>query len=92
MVDVSVIKKRLRITHDRLDDQFEQDIAQAKEELKRVGVSAKKVDSPDDKLIDRAIIAYCMKVEADTAKESEGYSVQWVQCKDELRKSSGYKA
>ena len=89
MVDVSVIKKRLRITHDRLDDQ---DIAQAKEELKRVGVSAEKVDSPDDKLIDRAIIAYCMKVEADTAKESEGYSVQWVQCQDELRKSSGYKA
>lgn len=90
MVDVSVIKKRLRITHDRLDDQFEQDIEAAKSELVRVGVLKNVVDEKNDPLIDKAIIAYCMWVEADSEKMSNGYESQWNQWKDELRKSPKY--
>lgn len=90
MVDVSVIKKRLRITHDRLDDQFEQDIEAAKAELVRVGVLKNVVDEKNDPLIDKAIIAYCMWVEADSEKMSNGYELQWNQWKDELRKSPKY--
>ena len=90
MVDVSVIKKRLRITHDRLDDQFEQDIEAAKAELVRVGVLKNVVDEKNNPLIDKAIIAYCMWIEADSEKMSNGYESQWNQWKDELRKSPKY--
>ena len=90
MVDVSVIKKRLRITHNKLDDQFEQDIEAAKAELVRVGVLKNVVDEKNNPLIDKAIIAYCMWVESDSEKMSNGYELQWNQWKDELRKSPKY--
>lgn len=43
MVSVDSIKKRLRINHDKLDTQFEEDISAAKQELARVGVMPKQL-------------------------------------------------
>lgn len=90
MVDVNSIKARLRINHDKLDDQFAQDIESAKAELVRVGILREAVDAIDSPLIDKAIIAYCLWIEADSDKMSAGYEAQWNQWKDELRKSPGY--
>lgn len=89
MVDVNSIKGRLRINHSALDTQFEQDIQAAKAELVRVGILQSAVDK-DDPLIDKAIIAYCMWIEADNEKMAAGYEAQWIQWRDELRKSPGY--
>lgn len=90
MVDVNSIKARLRINHDKLDDQFAQDIEAAKAELVRVGLLKEAVDAVNDPLIDKAIIAYCLWIEADSEKTSYGYKAQWNQWKDELRKSPNY--
>lgn len=93
MVDTSAIKARLRINHDLLDDQLAQDIETAKAELVRVGVSSDKVDSTDDSLIDEAIVSYCMMIEASIdSKMYDAYEKQWIQRRDELRKSTEYKA
>lgn len=90
MVDVDTIKSRLRINHDQLDNQFEQDIEAAKAELVRVGVMRSVVNEEDNPLIDKAIIAYCLWIESESEKMMEGYKAQWDQWKDELRKSFGY--
>lgn len=90
MVNVDSIKSRLRINHSLLDDQFAQDIDAAKAELVRVGVKKSAVEREDDPLIDKAIIAYCMWIEADSDKMADGYKEQWNQWKDELRKSPEY--
>lgn len=91
MVDTSMIKSRLRISHDLIDDQLAQDIESAKAELVRVGISVDAVES-DDVLIDKAIIAYCMWIESSNEKMASGYEAQWNQWRDELRKSPKYKA
>lgn len=86
MVDTSTIKERLRINHNKLDDQLAQDIEAAKAELVRVGVSGDVIDA-DNPLIDKAIIAYCLWIEASDDKMADRYEAQWNQWKDELRKS-----
>ena len=91
MVDVNEIKKRLRINHSKLDDQFAQDIAAAKAELVRVGVAETAVLSEDSPLIDKAIIAYCLWLESSSEKMAVGYEAQWNQWRDELRKSLEYR-
>lgn len=91
MVDTSMIKSRLRISHNMLDNQFAQDIEVAKAELVRVGVSDFAIESGDP-LIDKAIIAYCMWIESSNEKMANGYEAQWNQWKDELRKTPEYKA
>lgn len=90
MVTASSIKSRLRINHSALDDQFEQDIEAAKAELVRVGVLEDAVEDEDSPLIDMAITAYCLWIEASDEKLAKGYEAQWNQWKDELRKSPNY--
>lgn len=93
MVDVDSIKLKLRINHSALDDQLENDIAVAKAELERVGVSESAVDAQDDPLIDDAILSYCLMTECSIdSKMYEAYEKQWIQRRDELRKSTGYRA
>lgn len=90
MVNVDSIKSRLRINHSKLDEQFTQDIEAAKAELVRIGVLESAVEREEDPLIDKAIISYCMWIEADSEKMAGGYKAQWNQWKDELRKSPNY--
>lgn len=87
MVDTSTIKDRLRVSHSKLDDQFAQDILAAKAELVRVGMSDEIVEDENNPLIDKAIIAYCMWIEASDSKMADRYEAQWNQWRDELRKS-----
>lgn len=91
MVDVTAVRNRLRITHTSIDDQLTSDIAAAKAELKRIGISSTSVEASDDALIDKAIMAYCMWVESSNDKMADGYEKQWEQWRDELRKTDKYK-
>lgn len=90
MVDTNTIKSRLRISHSKIDDQLADDILAAKAELQRVGISVSAVNNEDDPLIDKAIIAYCLWIESSDDKMADKYEAQWMQWKDELRKSIGY--
>lgn len=90
MVDVDIIKTKLRINHNKLDDQFAQDIEAAKAELVRVGILREAVDAEEDPLIDKAIIAYCLWIESENEKMASGYKAIWNQWRDELRKSPSY--
>ena len=91
MVDVTAVRKRLRITHTSIDDQLTNDINAAKSELTRVGISSTAVEAASDPLIDKAIMAYCMWVESSNDKMATGYQAQWDQWRDELRKTHGYR-
>jgi len=91
MVDVTVVRKRLRITHTSIDDQLTNDINAAKAELTRIGISSSAVEAPADPLIDKAIMAYCMWVESSNDKMAAGYQAQWDLWRDELRKTHSYK-
>lgn len=90
MVDTSTIKSRLRISHDRIDDQLAEDIRTAKAELQRVGISEAAVNAEDDPLIDAAIISYCLFKETSDEKMVYRYERQWNQWKDEIRKTPSY--
>lgn len=90
MVDISTIKSRLRISHNHLDDQLEQDIEAAKAELIRVGISSEVVADGNKPLIDKAIISYCLWIESSDEKMADKYEAQWTLWRDELRKSPEY--
>ena len=91
MVDAAAVRKRLRITHTSIDDQLTNDVAAAKAELRRVGISSTSVEAQNDSLIDKAIMAYCMWVESSNDKMATGYEAMWETWRDELRKTQGYK-
>lgn len=55
MLDVEAVKRDLRISHTRLDDDIKSTVASAKLDLAMAGVSGQK----DDALVDTAIKLYC---------------------------------
>lgn len=87
MVDVEVIKHRLRISHCKMDLLLTADIYEAKADMIRCGVSPEMVEAPNEPLIDAAIVAYGMFKETNDERFQEQYRSRV----DELRKSAGYK-
>lgn len=84
------VKKTLRISHDKIDDLLTEDIETARAEMIRAGVSVYTANAAGDKLIDSAIVAYCLwKNAADAQKE--GYWKSWEMQLDNLRKSTAYR-
>lgn len=84
------VKKRLRISHSKLDSDLLATIEAARHELVRVGVETEKAASDSDPLIVEAIKTYCQHGFTDDVKEKEGYWNSWVTQVDGLRKSIIY--
>lgn len=75
------VKTALRISHNRLDAEIDRNIDVARAELSRAGVP---VDKSDQKLVDEAVITYCLyKMAPD---ENERYFDAFVYQCDNLRK------
>lgn len=87
MVDVEVLKHRLRISHNKIDLLITADIYEAKADMIRCGISPEMVEAPNEPLIDAAIVAYGMYKETNDERFQEQYRSRV----DELRKSAGYK-
>jgi len=90
MAFIDDIKQRLRISHNKLNDDLTATVAAARAELVRVGVDSTLAASESDPLIVEAIKTYCQYGFTDDEKAREGYWNSWVTQVDGLRKSSGY--
>jgi len=91
------IKVALRISHNKLDGDINDNIAFATQEMIRLGINATKtitVDSVEviDPLIYTAIKTYCQYAFTSDPKAQEGYLTSWTYQLDCLRKTSGYRA
>lgn len=83
------VKDALRIQHGRLDDEISANIAVARAEMIRAGIS-EKASGGDDPLIEEAIVVYCLYKMAPA--ENERYWESWSYQMDNLRKSRQYRA
>lgn len=78
-------KKALRISHTSLDDVITQDIATARLEMRRVGISDTIANS-NNELIQMAILPYVLMIEGNPDKY-EQYKEAWNVQVDMIRKS-----
>lgn len=85
------IKTILGISHTKFDSEITSDIAVARAELIRSGVTSTKANSLDDTLINKAIKSYCCSQRADNEKLADGYRESWLYQVENLRKSKGYR-
>lgn len=90
------IKVVLRISHNKLDGEINDNIAFAKQEMLRLGIDANKTVTVGevttmDPLIYTAIKTYCQYAFTSEPKAQEGYLTSWTYQLDCLRKSSAYK-
>lgn len=88
---LNYIKKALRITHDKLDENIINDINAARAELIRVGVKEEiaQADEPLPLVIE-AIVTYCLLKYTDDEKKSAMWERAFIMQADALRKSAGY--
>lgn len=87
---VERIRKVLRLTHNKLDDEILLTIKAAKDELVRLGLLSDIVET-DDSLIDEAIKTYCLYSFASDEKRAAGYYNSFKYQADCLRKSFRYR-
>lgn len=81
------VKTVLRISHDRLNDEIERQIAAARAEMIRAGIRSDVKE--DDPLIEDAILAWCQYKMAP--RDNQRYFEAWEYQVDCLRKSGGYR-
>ena len=79
------VKLALQISTNEFDFDIQENIAAARAEMIRSGISAKKANSNDDALIIRAIKTYCQKEYTDD-NLSERFEESWKYQLDNLRK------
>lgn len=82
------VKTALRISHDSLDDLLTKQIATARQEMVRNGMTEYVANDDDNLLVTDAIITYCQMRNADTIQESQNYTESWKYQLDCLRKST----
>lgn len=81
------IKKRLRISHDRLDDDIQSDIDAALKDLAIHGI----VYAPEsDPLIVNAVKLYCQVSQTDDPVKSAEYLRRYNAMRDSLKMATGY--
>ena len=88
MALIDDVRTALRITHVYLDSLLTKQIAMARAEMIRNGMSSAVVNDENNILITDAIITFCQMKNADTITESEQYTASWKFQLDCLRKSN----
>lgn len=83
-------KTALRINHTVLDGEINDQIATARLEMVRVGISSSKANDDSDALIVSAIKTYVLSRMANSEEDREGYEKSWLYQLDNLRKSRAY--
>lgn len=84
------IKTRLRISHNKLDNEINETLKTGRNELVRVGVNTNKAFS-DDSLIENALKVWCQMNFTDDTTKYDMFSKSWQYQIDNLRKSQGYR-
>lgn len=88
MAVIDDVKTALRISHNSLDNLLTKQIAMAKAEMLRNGMSTNVVNDESNLLVTDAIITFCQMRNADTILESQNYTESWKYQLDCLRKST----
>lgn len=86
---VEDVKLYLRISHDLLNDEIEQVVASARQEMVRAGVAASVANGEDEgsvQIVEMAIKTYAKMYYADT-KDGEKYAESFKYQLDNIRKS-----
>ena len=89
MAFIDDVKKRIRISHTKLDTEVQAAIDTAKNEMERAGIIQSKLIETDP-LIATAIKTYCQYEFASDDKAKEGFLVSWQYQLENLRRSAGY--
>lgn len=86
------VKTALRISHSALDDELEDLILGARQDLKLSGVSNEKADAETDidPLIIRAVVTYCKANFGLDNKDSDKYQQSYNMLKNHLTLSTEY--
>lgn len=87
MAVLDTVKKALRISHTKLDDELTRLIAVARAELKRVGV-ADGVAEGDDGLVIQSIVTFCLIHSTEDIQLIDKYQKAWNIQADGIRKCS----
>lgn len=90
MAILNNIKKALRISHDYLNDDIQENIDAAIAEMKRLGIQEEKATDESDPAILRAIKTYCQAMFTDNTSDMEKYFASWQYQIDCLRKTGAY--
>lgn len=82
------VKTAMRIRHEALDDLISKQIATARAEMVRAGVSEDVANDDDNACVADAIVTFCQMRNADTITESDQFSKSWQYQLDCIRKST----
>lgn len=88
MITVSEIARAMRISHNRLNQDIENNIVACVLDLQRVGVCIN--ERSDDKLIDKAVELFC-KSDFDYQGKGENFQKKYEQLRDSLSLCERYK-
>ena len=87
MAVLDTVKKALRISHTKLDDELNRLIAVARAELKRVGVADSVAEGSDD-LVIQSIVTFCLIHSTEDVQLIDKYQKAWSIQADGIRKCS----
>lgn len=85
MITVEQVRKRMRISHDLVDDDIAGNMEAARLDMCRVGVSPE----ADDALTDKAVELYC-KAQFDYQGKGERFMKNYERLRDALSMVEGY--
>ena len=86
MITAEQVRKKMRISHCRMDDDIASDIEAARLDMGRVGVSLEK----DDALTDKAVELYC-KAQFDYLGKGEQFRENYERLRDAMSGCGEYR-
>lgn len=86
MIEVSEVRKKLRISHNQLDDDIQDDIDAALLDMDRVGIDTVN----PDKLVDKAVELYC-KAQFNYLGKGEQFQKNYEELRNALSVSAKYR-
>lgn len=85
MISVEQIRKKMRISHDNMDEEIAGNMKAARLDMSRVGVNVKK----NNALIDKAVELYC-KAQFDYLGKGEQFQKNYERIRDAMSMTEEY--
>ncbi len=86
MITAEQVRKKMRISHSRMDDDIASNIEAARLDMGRVGIDPE----ADDALVDKAVELYC-KAQFDYLGKGEQFLKNYEGLRDSISMAEGYK-
>lgn len=86
MISAESIRKKMRISHNKMDDEINDNIKAARLDMSRVGID----ESKDNSLTDKAIELYC-KAQFDYLGKGEQFQNNYEKLRDSMSLAEKYR-